>query len=257
MLALWRMRRPLVAGNWKQNASRKATAELLAGLRARLGTSLAAEVLVCPPFVYLTDAADALRGSAIGLGAQTLSVATGGAFTGEISGTMLRDVGCTYVIVGHSERRTLYGETDEVVAAKFAAACTAGLRPILCVGETLAEREAGVTSGVVERQLRAVIDRADQHALASCVVAYEPVWAIGTGRNATAAQAQEVHQLLRALLATRDATIAASVRILYGGSVKGSNAGALFAMPDIDGGLVGGASLDAADFTAICQAAGV
>jgi triosephosphate isomerase len=167
---------------------------------------------------------------------------------------MLRDVGCTYVIVGHSERRTHYGETDSIVAAKFLAAGAAGLRPIICVGETLAERESGVTATVVGRQLRAVIDTAEIAALEACVIAYEPVWAIGTGRNATTEQAQEVHALIRGMLHVRDARMAASVRILYGGSVKGSNAGALFAMPDIDGGLVGGASLDAADFAAICQA---
>jgi triosephosphate isomerase len=211
--------------------------------------------MVCPPFVYLAEVAAALEDSGILLGAQDAASEAQGAYTGEVSTPMLREVGCSHVIVGHSERRALFGETDPVVARKFAAVRSGGAIPILCVGETLAERESGQTTGVVTRQLAAVLDGVALAEFAGSIVAYEPVWAIGTGRTASPEQAQEVHALLRSIVASRDARIAGELRILYGGSVKGSNAPALFAMPDIDGGLVGGASLDAADFVAICRAA--
>jgi triosephosphate isomerase len=249
------MRRPLVAGNWKQNGSRAANAALTGALRAGLPASRGCDVMVCPPFVYLAQTVESLAGSGILVGAQSVSAQAGGAFTGEISAAMLRDVGCTHAIVGHSERRALYGETDAIVAGKYQAARKGGLAPILCVGETLEERRAGVTAEVVRRQLAAVLDAVAIEEIAAGVVAYEPVWAIGTGQTATPEQAQEVHALIRSIVAMRNARIAAELRILYGGSVKGSNARALFSMPDIDGGLVGGASLDAAEFVAICAAA--
>jgi triosephosphate isomerase len=211
--------------------------------------------MVCPPFVYLAEIKDSLQGSGILLGAQDVCAETSGAFTGEVSAAMLRDVGCTHVIVGHSERRAFYGETDGIVTGKFKAARAAGLEPILCVGETLQERQAGATDDVVRRQLTAVLDEVPIEEFTAAVVAYEPVWAIGTGHTASPDQAQTVHALIRAIVAARNARIATQVRILYGGSVKGSNAAALFAQPDIDGGLVGGASLDAADFLLVCRAA--
>jgi triosephosphate isomerase len=249
------MRRPLVAGNWKLNGSRAANASLLTAVRAGLPPGRACDVMVCPPFVYLSEVIAALAGSGILVGAQNSAAEAAGAFTGEVSAAMLGDVGCSHVIVGHSERRALYGETDSVVARKFLAVRAAGLRPILCVGETLQERQAGVTQQVVSRQLAAVLDQVAIKEFATAVIAYEPVWAIGTGHTATPEQAQAVHAEIRAIVAARDARIACELRILYGGSVKGSNAAALFAMPDIDGGLVGGASLDAADFLLICNAA--
>jgi triosephosphate isomerase len=213
-------------------------------------------MLLCPPYVYLPVVREWLQGSAIALGAQDISNQVGtGAYTGEISGAMLRDVGCTHAIVGHSERRALYGESDAAVATKFQAAQEAGLVPILCVGETLEQRDAGRTRQTVERQLMTVIDVVGVSAFAKAVLAYEPVWAIGTGRTATPEQAQEVHAFLRGLVAVQDVTIAAGLTILYGGSVKGANAGNLFAMDDIDGGLVGGASLVASEFLAIFRAA--
>jgi triosephosphate isomerase len=237
------------------NGALRASQALVQALRAGVSEKSRAQMLLCPPFVYLSLVARWLEGAPIALGAQNLSEHTAGAYTGEIAGSMLKDVGCQYVIVGHSERRTLYGETDAVVTAKFRAAQDIGLVPIVCVGETLAERESGRTEAVVARQMRAVLDAVGGAAFARAVVAYEPVWAIGTGRTATPEQAQEVHALIRKLLAAGDATIAPAVRILYGGSVKGSNARELFAQPDIDGGLVGGASLDAADFLRIFAAA--
>jgi triosephosphate isomerase len=213
-------------------------------------------MLLAPPYVYVPAVKSWLEGSPIRLGAQDVADREGGgAFTGEVSAEMLADVGCGHVIVGHSERRALYGETDVVVATKFAAAQSAELVPILCVGETLAQRDAGETQRTVERQLRAVLERVGVEAFAEAVIAYEPVWAIGTGRTATPEQAQEVHAFIRAMVAAQDATIAARLTILYGGSVKGANARALFAMEDIDGGLVGGASLVAADFLEIFRAA--
>lgn len=230
--------------------------QLVAALRAGVAASSNASMLLCPPYVYIPAVRDWIAGSGIALGAQDLSNRAGtGAFTGEVSGAMLRDLGCSHVIVGHSERRALYGESDAVVATKFNRALEAGLVPILCVGETLEQREAGQTRPTVERQVTAVLEAAGVAAFGRAVVAYEPVWAIGTGRTATPEQAQEVHALIRKMIAARDATIAAGLTILYGGSVKGANARNLFAMDDIDGGLVGGASLVAAEFLEIFRAA--
>jgi triosephosphate isomerase len=249
-------RQPLIAGNWKMNGSLAASRKLVDELTKGVGDAAHAGMLLCPPFVYLTSVAEWLRGGRILLGAQNLADRVGsGAYTGEVSGAMLTDVGCRYVIVGHSERRALYGESDALVATKFRMAQEAGLLPILCVGETLAEREGGQTEAVVTRQMSAVLDAAGVGAFGAAVVAYEPVWAIGTGRTATPEMAQQVHLLIRGLVAGRDATIAAGLKILYGGSVKGANARELLAMDDIDGGLVGGASLDAAEFLAIFGAA--
>lgn len=228
---------------------------LVEDLVAGLGANSAAQMLLCPPAAYLVPARAWIGSTRIALGAQNLCTETGtGAFTGEISGDMLRDVGCSSVIVGHSERRTLYGDTDEVVAKKFAAAQRVGLTPILCVGESLDEREADQTEAVVRRQIGAVLDAHGIGSFAAAVVAYEPIWAIGTGRTATPEQAQAVHAQIRALLAAQDATIAAGLRILYGGSVKGANAAELLSQADIDGGLVGGASLEASEFLKIYQA---
>jgi len=251
-------RSKLVAGNWKMHGSLAASGALVdalsAGVRAEGAASAA--MLLCPPYPYLKSVADRLAGSGILLGSQDVSAQVGsGAFTGEVAGAMLKDVGCTHAIVGHSERRSLFGESDEIVAAKFKAAQAAGLTPILCVGETLEEREAGRTDAVVERQMEAVLAAAGVAAFTGAVVAYEPVWAIGTGKTATPEQAQLVHARIRRMIAARDATIAAGLIILYGGSVKGSNAADLFAKEDIDGGLVGGASLEASEFLTIFGAA--
>jgi triosephosphate isomerase len=249
------MRKPLVAGNWKMHGSRAENASLVETLLDLLRPESRAEVLICPPFVYLWETGRMLKDTDVALGAQSVCAEPLGAFTGEISGSMLLDVGCRYVLVGHSERRQLYGESDALVARKFMAAQAQGLTPVLCVGETLEERESGRTTQVVERQLEAVLSVSGVAALGNAVIAYEPVWAIGTGRTASPEQAQEVHALIRAKVAALDATIAGSVRILYGGSVKASNARELFAMADIDGGLVGGASLTAEEFAQICAAA--
>ncbi len=250
-----RERTPLIAGNWKMNGSLAASEALVGALVAGAGGS-EAEMLICPPFVYLDRARQWIGAAAIGLGAQDIAAVEGsGACTGEVSGAMLADIGCRYAIVGHSERRTLYGETDAVVVDKFRAAQGAGLVPILCVGEDLAQRESGDTDAVVAAQVEAVVVALGVGVLADAVIAYEPIWAIGTGRTATPDQAQAVHAMIRALIARHDAIIAGSLRILYGGSVKGSNAADLLSQQDIDGGLVGGASLDAADFLAIYGAA--
>ena len=232
-----------------------ANQRLLDAVKAASARWAGVDSAVCAPFPYLAQVRDSLRGSSIEWGAQTLSEHDAGAHTGEVSGAMLRDFECRYVIVGHSERRQLYGETDAQVAAKFVAAQRAGLTPILCVGETLAEREQDATEQVVARQLDAVMDAAGVAALGQAVVAYEPVWAIGTGRTATPEQAQAVHRHVRERIGARETTVADGVRILYGGSVKPANAAELFAMPDVDGGLIGGASLVADDFIAICVAA--
>ena len=242
------MRVKIAAGNWKMNGSREQTAGLITALRAALGDDSRGEVILCPSFVYLSQAAGLLADSDIRLGAQNVAIEDQGAFTGEVSGSMLKDSGCSHVIVGHSERRSLYGEDDATVAAKFQAAQRHGLIPILCVGETLEERQAEVTEEVVGRQLRAVLDAAGVGSLEQAVIAYEPVWAIGTGLTATPEQAQSVHAFVRKSIAAEDGTIADSVRILYGGSVKSSNAEDLFSMPDVDGGLIGGASLKADSF---------
>ncbi len=249
------MRRPIVAGNWKMHGSREENAGLVAGVADAVG-SCAAEVIVFPPAVYVAEVVRLAAGSAVAVGAQTLATEALGAYTGEVSGAMLKDVGATHVLVGHSERRALYGETDAVVARKFQAALAAGIVPVLCVGETLEEREAGVTEAVVARQLEAVVTAAGVGAFAAAVVAYEPVWAIGTGRTASPEQAQAVHAFIRGYFAAKDATLADQLRVLYGGSVKASNAAELFGMADVDGGLVGGASLKADEFVRICAAAG-
>ena len=237
------------------HGSRSETARLIEDLLAGCPESPEAACVICPPFVYLYEASRLLRDSAFSLGAQDVCADTHGAFTGEISAAMLKDVGCGYVIVGHSERRLLYRENDQLVARKFATAHARGLVPILCIGEQLADREAARTREVIARQLDAVLELSGAGALAEGVIAYEPVWAIGTGRNASPDQAQEVHAFIRARIGERDAKIAAATRILYGGSVKAGNAAELFAMPDVDGGLIGGASLKADEFLAILGAA--
>lgn len=249
------MRQPLVAGNWKMNGTRESVQPLVAGIISGMAGVTRAEVAVCPPFVYLEMVGSALRDTEIALGAQNVSKEDMGAFTGEIAAPMLTDMGCRYVIVGHSERRTLYGEDDRLVAEKYARARKEGLTPILCVGELLEEREAGETENVVARQLDAVIDLSGVASLADSVIAYEPVWAIGTGRTATPEQAQQVHAFIRQRIAAQSEEAAEKVRILYGGSVNAKNAAELFGMSDIDGGLIGGASLKAGDFLTICQAA--
>jgi triosephosphate isomerase (TIM) len=249
------MRKPIVAGNWKMNGSRERNAALLEGLTHGLEDGVACEVLVCPPSVYLADTARTIRGSAIALGAQDLCAEPQGAYTGQVAADMLIDLGCSYALVGHSERRQIFHEDDALVVRKFMAAQAAGLIPVLCLGETLEEREAERTGEVVSRQLGAVVAAVGIAAFERAVLAYEPVWAIGTGRTASPEQAQEVHALLRGLLAEDDGTIASSTRLLYGGSVKAANAAELFAMPDVDGGLVGGASLQADEFLEICRAA--
>lgn len=236
------MRRKLVAGNWKMHGSLAENKALLAGVLAGMG-DVKAGVAVCVPFPYLSQAQAGLTGSAVAWGAQNMS-----------QHAMLKDFGCTYVIVGHSERRALYGESDAVVAEKFAAAQAAGLTPILCVGETLEERESGVTEQVVGRQLDVVIAKCGVAALARAVVAYEPVWAIGTGKTATPEQAQTVHAFIRGRVRALDAAVASGLVIQYGGSMKASNAVELLSQPDIDGGLIGGASLNAEEFLAICRA---
>jgi triosephosphate isomerase len=248
------MRRPLVAGNWKMHGARTDNAQFIEALSMGLPEQLAGDVALCPPFVYLWEMARLLKATNIGLGAQSVCAEPVGAFTGEVSAAMLKDVGCRYVIVGHSERRALYKEDDALVARKFLAAQAHGLTPILCVGETLEEREHGLTTQVVARQLLAVLDLAGTAAMQVAVLAYEPVWAIGTGKNATPEQAQAVHAHIRAVIATRDAKIAPGLRILYGGSVKAANAREIFSMPDVDGGLIGGASLKADEFLKICAA---
>lgn len=246
------MRKKLVAGNWKMHGSQAENAALLAAIKPALA---GIEAVVCVPFPYLAQAQALLAGSSIAWGAQNVSEQAKGAFTGEVSASMLLDFGCKYVIVGHSERRSLYGESDALVASKYRVAQSAGLIPILCVGESLDERESGVTEAVVARQLDAVIDAAGVGSLAKAVVAYEPVWAIGTGKTASPEQAQAVHAFIRGKIAALDSGVANQLVIQYGGSVKASNASELMAQPDIDGGLIGGASLVAGEFVAICQAA--
>ena len=245
----------LVVGNWKMHGSRASNAELIQGLLAAdlAATAPRADVAVCPPVVFLGDVASALQGSAIAVGVQDVSVQAQGAFTGEVAGPMVREFGATYAIVGHSERRSYHAESDQLVADKAKAALSHGLVPIVCVGETLAERESGQTEAVVGRQIDAVLAALGAD-VAKVVVAYEPVWAIGTGKTASPEQAQAVHAFLRARLVAAQPA-AAKVPLLYGGSVKPDNAGVLFAQADIDGGLIGGAALKAADFAAIARAA--
>ena len=249
------MRDFLIAGNWKMNGSMASNAELTSGIIAGLPRAANVVLLICPPFPYLRAAAEQVAGSGLRLGAQNVSEQAPGALTGETAAVMLKDIGCEYVIVGHSERRAIMGESSATVAAKFRAAISAGLKPILCIGETLEEREAKRTKIVVSEQLDAVIELSGIESFADAVIAYEPVWAIGTGLTATPEQAQDVHQHIRSVVAAKDEAVAAGVQILYGGSVKGDNAAGLLSMPDIDGGLIGGASLDASGFLAIAEAA--
>ncbi|MDM8547388.1 triose-phosphate isomerase [Candidatus Venteria ishoeyi] len=250
------MRQILVAGNWKMNGSTASIASLLDGIKAGMDKVQGnVSVAVCPPFVYLQQVASALEGSKIAWGGQNVSSEASGAFTGEIALDMLKDFACHYVIIGHSERRSLYGESDEIVADKYAVVRAGGLKPILCVGELLEEREAGQTEAVVAKQLDAVLARNGVEALADGVIAYEPVWAIGTGKTASPEQAQEVHAFIRAKIAKQSQEVADKVQILYGGSMKPGNAADLLAKPDIDGGLIGGAALKAEDFLGICTAA--
>ena len=247
------MRQPMVAGNWKMNGSSDSVKELISGIKAGVGEANA-EVVVCPPFVYIPSVADAIGDSGIKLGAQNMCDQDAGAFTGEVSGPMLKDVGCEYVIIGHSERRAMYGETDEVTAIKYGAVLKNGLKPIFCIGETLEEREGGITEEVVGRQIDAILNSDGVASLANAVLAYEPVWAIGTGKTASPEQAQAVHAFIRGKIAEQDEVIAEGLRILYGGSMNPGNAAELRSQPDIDGGLIGGASLKAEDFLAICTA---
>ncbi|RKZ40916.1 MAG: triose-phosphate isomerase [Gammaproteobacteria bacterium] len=249
------MRQSLVVGNWKMNGSIQSNQSLLDNLKQNIKKVQNAQVSVCAPFVYLQQISELLKGTVIAWGAQDISNQKPGAFTGEVAGSMLVDFNCQYVIIGHSERRNLYGESDELVAEKFAMAQSVKLIPILCVGELLEQREAGETENVVKRQLDAIINLQGVASLANSVIAYEPVWAIGTGKTATPQQAQNVHTFIRSLIAKKEAGIAKQLQILYGGSVKANNAVELFAMPDIDGGLIGGASLKADEFLTICQAA--
>ena len=249
-------RKILVAGNWKMHGDPDMVKNLVDGIVAGTDGVTAYEVAVCPPDVFLSNVKDHLDGSVVRLGGQTVSEHPhGGAHTGETSAEMLLAMGCELVLVGHSERRTDNGETDQDVANKFARAKEAGLVPVLCVGETLEERQSGATKAVVQRQIEAVIDKVGIDGLGQAVIAYEPVWAIGTGLTASPEEAQEVHQFIRSQLATKNDTIARRIQILYGGSCKGSNAHALFSMPDIDGGLIGGAALTSTDFLAICEQA--
>lgn len=248
------MRKKLVAGNWKMHGNLQSNSALLGQLIGGL-SDVGCDVLVCVPYPYLSSVAAQLAGSCIELGAQNVSEHLSGAYTGEVSVSMLAEFGCASVIVGHSERRALYGESDAVVAAKCRVLLDAGLRPVLCVGETLAEREAGATLSVVARQLQVVLDRVGVVGFSRMVVAYEPVWAIGTGLTATPVQAEAVHAAIRAQIAGLDPVVAEGLCVLYGGSVKPQNAPELFAQPNIDGGLIGGAALVADDFLAICRAA--
>jgi len=249
------MRTQMVLGNWKMHGNLDANKTLLDGVLTGLNGVTKAQFGVCVPYPYLFQSQFMLQNSSLVWGAQNVSQHEKGAFTGEVAVGMLKDFGCAITLVGHSERRAIYGEDDATVAAKFVALQKAGIKPVLCVGETLEEREKNITEAVVERQLMAVINLAGWDALANSVIAYEPVWAIGTGKTATPQQAQDVHAFIRGLIAKQNATLAENLTILYGGSVKGANAAELFAMPDIDGGLIGGASLDAKEFVAICKAA--
>ena len=248
------MRQPLVAGNWKLNGSYKTIVPLVSGLKSGVESASGVEVAICPPFVYLADVAALLEKTEILLGAQDVSEQESGAYTGEISAQMLADVGCRYVIVGHSERRHIYNESDELTAQKFAKAAEAGLSPILCLGEKLDEREQGITEEVVARQLDSVVQLTGIAGFEKAVIAYEPVWAIGTGKTATPEQAQEVHAFIRERISSQSVDVADGIRILYGGSVKPDNAKEIFSQADVDGGLIGGASLKVDDFLQICNA---
>ncbi|MGV8843237.1 MAG: triose-phosphate isomerase [Pseudomonas sp.] len=250
------MRRPLVAGNWKMHGTRASVAELIEGLRC-LALPGNIDVAVFPPCLFIPQVIDGLAGKSITVGAQNCAMQSQlGALTGEIAASQLADAGCSLVLVGHSERRLMLGEHDDLLCRKFAAAQVSGLVPLLCVGETLAQRDAGQALSVIKQQVGIVVERLGIDAFARAVLAYEPVWAIGSGLTASAQQAQDVHAAIRAQLAAENAAVAGTVRILYGGSVKAANAAELFGMPDIDGGLIGGASLNADEFGAICRAAG-
>ncbi|MFJ4444105.1 triose-phosphate isomerase [Pseudomonas sp. NPDC089422] len=250
------MRRPMVAGNWKMHGTRASVAELILGL-GNMSVPSGVEVAVFPPTLFINQVVDGLQGKGITVGAQNSAVKPEqGALTGEVAPSQLVEAGCKLVLIGHSERRQIIGESEEELKEKFAAAQLSGLMPVLCVGETLEEREAGKTLEVVGGQLSSIIDAFGVKAFANAVIAYEPVWAIGTGLTASPQQAQDVHAAIRAQLAAEDAEVAANVQLLYGGSVKAANAAELFGMPDIDGGLIGGASLNADEFGAICRAAG-
>lgn len=249
------MRKPLVAGNWKMNGSIDSVEELLNGIKAGVGNVNNAEVVVCPPSIFIPQVQSLLQGTAIAWGGQDISTHASGAYTGETAGSMMTGFGCKYVIIGHSERRTYHGESDELVAEKFEVARKEGLIPLFCIGETLEEREQGITEDVVARQIDAVIDRCGVEMLGEGVIAYEPVWAIGTGKTASPEQAQDVHAFIRSRVARHSSAVAEGLRVLYGGSMKPDNAAELMAKPDIDGGLIGGASLVAEDFLGICTAA--
>lgn len=250
------MRKPFVAGNWKMHGSKAFITELDSGLVENAQSLVDIDVAVCPPAPYIIQVIDELRSASIGVGAQNVAEEpVQGAYTGEVSLAMLKDLGCSYVILGHSERRSIYGETDAQIAVKVAAALNSGVTPIFCVGETLEQRESDVTEKVISDQLDAVINKVGIEQFQNIVIAYEPVWAIGTGRTASPEQAQAVHAFIRDKLARLNRAISEKVIIQYGGSVKPDNAAELFAQPDIDGGLIGGASLNANDFMAICQAA--
>ncbi|QUX94664.1 triose-phosphate isomerase [Marinomonas sp. CT5] len=248
------IRQKIVAGNWKMNGSKESIQTLISGLLDMDGSN--SEVVIAPSFPYLSQVHDLIDGSNLVMAAQNASQEEKGAFTGEVSVSMLADFGVKYILLGHSERRSLYGETDEVVASKVKTVLGFGLIPMLCIGETLEERESGKTLEVCERQIQAVIDVVGVESFAKMTIAYEPVWAIGTGLSASADQAQEVHQSIRAFLAKSSESVSEKVQILYGGSVKASTSSALFKMPDVDGALVGGASLDAKEFIAIVKTAG-
>src|SRR5262245_21197035 len=249
------MRVKLVAGNWKMNGTLASGQALIRAILPPVAALNRARFAVCPPYPYLAAIGQVVQGSNVALGAQDLCQFDDGAYTGAVSGAMLAENGCRYVIVGHSERRGVFGETDEAAALKYGQALKHGLTPILCVGETLAEREANATESVVARQLDAAVKHCGIAAIGQGVIAYEPVWAIGTGKTATPQQAQEVHAFIRGRIAAADRRVAETLTILYGGSVKAGNAAQLFAMPDVDGGLIGGASLVADEFVAICRAA--
>lgn len=248
------MRTPIVAGNWKLNGTRQSAQDLAVAVAAG-APSQGVEVVLCPVSVHIADVASAIDGSVLLLGGQNACEHESGAYTAEVSSTMLAEFGCRYVIIGHSERRSLYRESDADCAVRCHAVINAGLTPLFCIGETLEEREAGDTLAVLRRQLDALVEVAGGSAFDNCVIAYEPVWAIGTGKTASPEQAQQVHESIRHYIAGHAAAAAASIRILYGGSVKPGNAAELFAQPDIDGGLIGGAALQSDDFLAICQAA--
>ena len=249
------MRRPLVAGNWKLNGSLSSISELISGIRERQDQVKNAELAVCPPYIYLSHVQGLLQGSDVSLGAQDCSDQESGAYTGEVAAEMIKEFGCTYNIIGHSERRHIYGDSNETVATKFAHVIKNELTPILCVGETLQDREEGHTEVVIAKQINAVLDLFGVKAFAKAIIAYEPVWAIGTGKTATPEQAQEVHEEIRLIIGAQNKAIAANIRILYGGSMKPDNAKQLLAQPDIDGGLIGGAALKAEDFIGIAIAA--